>query len=76
MLSYTVTRQTQEIGLRMALGASAAHVRGRILTSTLRLALIGVAIGVGASLAGARLIAALLYGTSPWDVANYGSMAL
>jgi len=76
VISYSVTRQTQEIGIRMALGASASHVRRRILTSTLRLALIGVAIGVGASIAGARLIAALLFGTSPWDVATYGSMAL
>jgi len=71
-----VTRQTQEIGIRMALGASAAHVRRRILVSTLGLALIGVAIGIGASLAGAKLIAALLFGTSPWDVVTYGTMAL
>ena len=76
VISYSVTRQTQEIGIRMALGASASHVRGRILTSTMRLALIGIVIGVGASLAGAKLIAALLFGTSPWDVATYGSMAL
>jgi predicted permease len=76
VISYSVTRQTQEIGIRMALGASAAHVRRRILVSTLRLAVIGVVIGVGASLAGAKLIAALLFGTSPWDVVTYGSMAL
>ena len=76
VISYSVTRQTQEIGIRMALGATASHVRGRILSSTLRLALIGIVIGVGASLAGARLIAALLFGTSPWDVATYGIMAL
>ena len=76
VISYTVTRQTQEIGIRMALGASAAHVRGRILTSTLRLAIIGVAIGIFASIMGARLIAALLFGTSPWDVITYGTMAL
>jgi len=76
VISYSVTRQTQEIGIRMALGASAGHVRGRILTSTLRLASIGIVIGVSASLAGAKLIAALLFGTSPWDVATYGSMAL
>ena len=76
VISYSVTRQTQEIGIRMALGASAGHVRGRILTSTLRLASIGIVIGVSASLAGAKLIAALLFGTSPWDAATYGSMAL
>lgn len=76
VISYSVTRQTQEIGIRMALGASAGHVRGRILTTTLRLAFVGIAIGVGASLAGAKLIAALLFGTSPWDLITYGSMAL
>jgi len=76
VISYTVTRQTQEIGIRMALGASAAHVRRRILTATLRLALVGIVIGVGASIAGARLIAALLFETSPWDGVTYGSMAL
>jgi predicted lysophospholipase L1 biosynthesis ABC-type transport system permease subunit len=76
VISYSVTRQTQEIGIRMALGASAAHVRRRILVNTLRLALIGVVIGIGASLAGAKLIAALLFGTSPWDVVTYGTMAL
>lgn len=76
VISYSVTRQTQEIGIRMALGASAGHVRGRILTTTLRLAFVGIAIGVGASLAGAKLIAALLFGTSPWDTVTYGSMAL
>ncbi|WP_109489397.1 ABC transporter permease [Occallatibacter savannae] len=76
VISYSVTRQTQEIGIRMALGASAGHVRGRILTSTLRLAIIGVGIGIGASVAGAKLIAALLFGTSPWDVITYAAMAL
>ncbi|MBS1803907.1 MAG: ABC transporter permease [Acidobacteria bacterium] len=76
VISYSVTRQTQEIGIRMALGATAGHVRGRILRSTLQLALVGIVIGVGASLAGAKLIAALLFGTSPWDAITYGSMAL
>lgn len=75
VISYSVTRQTQEIGIRMALGASAGHVRGRILTSTIRLAFMGIAIGVAASLAGAKLIAALLFGTSPWDLITYGTMA-
>ena len=75
VISYTVTRQTQEIGIRMALGASAAHVQREVLTGTLRLAIIGIVIGVGASIAGARLMAALLFQTSPWDAVTYGSMA-
>jgi ABC-type antimicrobial peptide transport system permease subunit len=60
----------------MALGASAGQVQRQVLSGTLRLAVIGIAIGVCASIAGARLIAALLFETSPWDSVTYGSMAL
>ncbi len=76
VISYTVTRQTQEIGIRMALGASAGIVQRQILTGTLRLALIGIAIGAVASIAGARLMASILFETSPWDALTYLSMAL
>jgi predicted permease len=75
VISYSVTRQTQEIGIRMALGASASHVRRQVLTSTLRLALVGIVIGAVASLFTAKFIATLLYGTSPWDAATYVAMA-
>jgi predicted permease len=76
VISYSVTRQTQEIGIRMALGASAAHVRRRVLTSTLRLATIGVVIGAAVSLGTARLISSLLYATSPWDATTYYATAI
>ena len=49
LISYSVTQRTQEIGIRMALGASAGDVQARILGQTLRLAVIGIAIGAGAS---------------------------
>ncbi|HEV2134003.1 MAG TPA: FtsX-like permease family protein [Terracidiphilus sp.] len=75
VISYSVTRQTQEIGIRMALGASASHVRMTILKSTLRLAAIGILAGAVASIAVARLVAALLYATSPWDPASWSAMA-
>ena len=71
VISYSVTRQTQEIGIRMALGANAGIVRRHVLAGTIRLALIGIVVGAAASLAGARLIASLLFDTSPWDVATY-----
>ena len=51
----------------MALGASASRVERQVLAGTLRLALIGVVLGAVASLATARLIASLLFATSPWD---------
>jgi predicted permease len=76
VISYSVTRQTSEIGIRMALGASAGIVQRQILASTLRLALVGVAIGAVASLATARLIASLLFATSPWDGVTYIVMAI
>lgn len=75
VISYSVTRQTQEIGIRMALGASATHVRRRVLQGTLRLAIIGVVLGAGVSIGTARLVASLLYATSPWDAATYCGMA-
>ncbi|HVA63255.1 MAG TPA: ABC transporter permease [Terriglobales bacterium] len=76
VISYSVSRQTQEIGIRMALGASASHVRKQVLAGTLRLAAIGVALGAAVSIMTARLVASLLYATSPWDVATYVGMAV
>jgi len=76
VISYSVTRQTQEIGIRMALGATQARVLLGVISGTLRLALIGVALGMMASFAVARLIASLLFGTSPTDPATFTGMAL
>lgn len=76
VISYSVTRKTQEIGIRMALGATAGLVRREVMTGTLRLALIGTVIGVGASLAAAKLISSLLFETSPWDAGTYIAMAV
>jgi len=76
VISYSVTRQTQEIGIRMALGATAGNVQGRVLFSTLRLAIIGVLIGAVGSVSAARVISSLLFGTSPWDAVTYIGMAV
>jgi len=76
VISYSVTRQTQEIGIRMALGAGAARVQRHVLGQTLRLTVAGVALGTVASLLVARLIASLLFDTSPWDSPTYFSVAL
>jgi predicted permease len=75
VISYTVTRQTQEIGIRMALGAGMGRVQREVLAGTLRLAIAGIAVGLAASLLVARLIASLLFGTSPWDLLTYVSMS-
>jgi predicted permease len=76
VISYSVARQTQAIGIRMALGASATRVRRAVLFDTLRLAVAGIVLGGAASLASARFIAAMLFKTSPWDAASYVLMAL
>ncbi len=76
VISYSVTRQTQEIGIRMALGSSAGRVQREVLVGTLRLATLGIALGCVASIGVARLIASLLFATSAWDVATYAGMAL
>jgi predicted permease len=67
VISYSVSRQSQEIGIRMALGASAARVQLGIIGQTLRLTLLGIGVGGVASFAIARSIASLLYGTEPAD---------
>ncbi len=74
VISYSVTRQTQEIGIRMALGASEARVQLDVIGNTLRLAVIGIAIGVIASFAAARLIASLLFHTEPTDPITFVGM--
>jgi predicted permease len=76
VISYSVTRQTCDIGIRMALGSSAGRVQRDVLTGTLRLALIGIVLGCGASIFASRLIATLLFGTSTWDLATYAGMAV
>jgi predicted permease len=75
VISYSVTRQTQEIGIRMALGATQGHVLAGVLGRTLKLALAGIAVGLVGSLVVARLIASLLYGTAPTDPTTFVAMA-
>jgi len=76
VISYSVTRQTCEIGIRMALGSSAGRVQREVLKGTLRLAFIGIVLGCVASIFASRLIASLLFGTSTSDIATYIGMAL
>ncbi len=67
VISYSVTRQTQEIGIRMALGATPSAVQRSILSRTLKLAAIGIAAGAAGSIIVSRLIASLLFHTEPDD---------
>jgi predicted permease len=67
VMSYAAARRTQEIGIRMALGARGADVIRMIMRETMLLIGLGVVIGLGAALMAARLVAGLLYGLSAND---------
>jgi len=71
VISYAVTRQTQEFGVRMALGATPALVQRIVLARTLKLAAIGVAVGALASIVVSQVIASLLFHTAPSDPATF-----
>jgi predicted permease len=76
VISYSVTRQTQEIGIRMALGATQSRVLFGVIWKTLRLAFVGIGVGAVASIGVARLIASLLFGTAPTDPFTFGGMVV
>ena len=76
VISYAVTQRTQEIGIRMALGATTGQVQLGVIATTLRLTLIGIATGILASLVVARTIAALLFGTTPTDPVTFAAVIL
>lgn len=76
ILSYTVARRTNEIGIRMALGADRRDVLWLVLRDALRLVLLGVALGIPAALAAARLVSSQLFGISAADPLTLGLAAL
>jgi len=67
VVSWTVTQQRHEIGIRMALGASAGDVRSMVLTSTLRFVLMGVAAGIVLAWVVGRVLASQVWGVSGYD---------
>ena len=76
VISYSVTQRTQEIGIRMALGATPGQVQLDVIRRTLQLAATGMTAGIVASLMMSRLIAALLFGTTPGDPATFSGMVI
>ncbi|MDQ2765792.1 MAG: ABC transporter permease [Gemmatimonadota bacterium] len=76
VISYTVAHQQQEIGVRMALGASQGIVQRKILRDTLDLAILGIVLGTGASWIVARLLRNQLFGVSSTDPATFVAMIL
>jgi ABC-type antimicrobial peptide transport system permease subunit len=67
VLSYLVGQRTQEIGVRMALGAQRVHVLRMILSDGARMALIGIGLGLVAAVALTRFMESMLFGVKPTD---------
>jgi putative ABC transport system permease protein len=76
VLSYAVARRTQELGIRMALGASRAGVLALVIRHGVLLALAGIAIGAAASYGLTRFLGALLFEVSPQDPATFVALAV
>lgn len=75
LLHYSVSQRTQEIGVRMALGAGARDVVRMVVREGLALALAGIGIGLAAAFALTRTIASLLFGITPTDPATFAAVA-
>ena len=75
VLSYVVAGRTREIGVRMALGATAQAVRRMVVAQGARVVVVGIALGVPAALAASRALGSLLYGVAPMDAPIYLTMS-
>jgi putative ABC transport system permease protein len=76
VLSYSVTQQTREIGIRMALGARPAEVLRWVVSQGFRLAAAGLLVGLIAGLILMRFVASLLFGISAHDPITFGAVIL
>ena len=76
VMSYLVAQRTREVGIRMALGAHSGDIVRLVVANGMRLALIGIALGLAGALAVTRLLSSLLYGIRPTDVVTFALVSL
>ena len=76
VMSYSVTQRTHEIGIRMAIGARPVDVFKMILGNGMKLALIGVVLGLAGAFALTRLMATMLFGVEPTDAMTFGGISV
>jgi predicted permease len=76
LMAYSVQQRTQEMGIRMALGADRATIRKLVVWHGMRLAVVGVVLGIAASFGLTRLIASFLFGVKSWDPAVFITVPL
>jgi ABC-type antimicrobial peptide transport system permease subunit len=76
VMAYGVTQRTQEVGIRMAIGAQPADIVGMMVRQGARLSLIGIVIGLALAAACARLLSFFLFGVSPFDVPTFAAVTL
>ncbi len=76
LMAYSVQQRTQEMGIRMALGADRATIRKLVVWHGMRLAVVGVVLGIAASFGLTRLIASFLFGVKRWDPAVFITVPL
>ena len=75
LMAYSVQQRTQEIGIRMALGAASSSLRNMVVGQGMALAAVGVAVGLAGALALTRFLSSFLYGVKPTDPGTFAGVS-